>query len=89
VARCGAPANPRRKRQINTNAALQYRRCSTIWRRKEHDDVSKQLTLSATISISLMAAFALFASVQPATGNEKGATTLAAAPAFEAAPPTS
>ena len=51
--------------------------------------MSRQLTLSATLSVIAMAAFALLAahSVEPV--NAKGAPTGVAAPAFEASLPGS
>lgn len=48
--------------------------------------MSKQLSVSAAFSIFAMAAFVLFAPQAPRQ-SETGATTLAAAPAFEASLP--
>jgi hypothetical protein len=50
--------------------------------------MSKQLTLSAVLSVLAMAAFALCASPSLLPGKETGATTIAAAPAFEASLPS-
>lgn len=48
--------------------------------------MSKQLTLSAALSVLAMAAFALFAAPHPLM--KTGATTEIAAPAFETSLPT-
>ena len=49
--------------------------------------MSKQLTLSATISTVVMAAFALLAAIGAHVTTETGATSVPAAPAFEASLP--
>ena len=57
--------------------------------RKETFPVSKQLTLSAALSVVAMAAFALLAAREAPPTDAKGAPTGVAAPAFEASLPGS
>ena len=51
--------------------------------------VSKQLTLSAALSVAAMASFALLAAREAPPTDAKGAPTGVAAPAFEASLPGS